>query len=455
MPSTTNTQTKRPGSRDPRRGGIPAEPRNAARGWRALWLALFLLLAPNVLAQDTWEVIDLGNLGGDRTTPSRVDDAGRVVGDGETALTGKYGTIRHAFVWLPEAEFGLPAGINDLGTLGGDMSRALDSNEAGTIVGTAETDRPAPFGMESLAYTWDDGIMTALQLGVPGATFSQGNAVNRFDEVAGLIGNGFSCQPAVWLPAPAHGLAAGINVLAPLAPALLEGRATAINDRGQVVGEAVLGCDIFGSTAFLWLPEPALGLPAGGHDLTPEIGEFELAEPTAITNDGTIVGWKLRNISISPQSATRADLEALAEKGVALPFEAWVWQTGTLTMLPPLPEIDGFVAVAQAFDLNDRGTIVGTSNATAVAWEDGRIIDLNDRLPAGSGWQLAEAVSINERGEITGIGTLNGVPAAFLLRPAQLGAVPIPSLGGFGLVVLAALLTILTLVHLRRSAARA
>jgi probable HAF family extracellular repeat protein len=41
--------------------------------------------------------------------------------------------------------------------------------------------------------------------------------------------------------------------------------------------------------------------------------------------------------------------------------------------------------------------------------------DLNKLIPAGSGWQLTVANAINNRGQITGQGNINGQAHAFLV----------------------------------------
>jgi probable HAF family extracellular repeat protein len=43
--------------------------------------------------------------------------------------------------------------------------------------------------------------------------------------------------------------------------------------------------------------------------------------------------------------------------------------------------------------------------------------DLNNLIPAGSGWILVEATAINKAGQIAGVGTINGQTRAFLLTP--------------------------------------
>jgi len=45
--------------------------------------------------------------------------------------------------------------------------------------------------------------------------------------------------------------------------------------------------------------------------------------------------------------------------------------------------------------------------------------DLNNMIPAGTGWVLQAGAAINDAGQIAGSGTLNGKSHAFLLTPAQ------------------------------------
>ena len=45
------------------------------------------------------------------------------------------------------------------------------------------------------------------------------------------------------------------------------------------------------------------------------------------------------------------------------------------------------------------------------------MLDLNNLIPANSGWLLQQATAINDQGQIVGYGTLNGQSEAFLLTP--------------------------------------
>ena len=66
----------------------------------------------------------------------------------------------------------------------------------------------------------------------------------------------------------------------------------------------------------------------------------------------------------------------------------------------------------------------------AFIYSDGIMTDLNSVITPGSGWTLNWATAINNAGQITGEGTINGQLHAFLLEPV--GAVPEPAT--FGLI---------------------
>ena len=97
--------------------------------------------------------------------------------------------------------------------------------------------------------------------------------------------------------------------------------------------------------------------------------------------------------------------------------------------------------------INKWDQVVGLSSdvpwedtAAAFLWEDGEMLDLNDFLPTGSGWDLFEANDINDHGQIIGRGYFNGDVHGYLLSPTH--ANPIPStflLFGSGLVGLVTL----------------
>jgi probable HAF family extracellular repeat protein len=69
----------------------------------------------------------------------------------------------------------------------------------------------------------------------------------------------------------------------------------------------------------------------------------------------------------------------------------------------------------QVTGYSDSGTSGG--NNRAFLFSNGTMSDLNSLIPPNSGWTLSEAFGINDTGQITGTGAINGATHAFLLNP--------------------------------------
>jgi probable HAF family extracellular repeat protein len=74
-------------------------------------------------------------------------------------------------------------------------------------------------------------------------------------------------------------------------------------------------------------------------------------------------------------------------------------------------------------DVNGSGLAVGGSSSItgmrATLWRNGKAIDLNTLIAAKSGWTLAFASAINDRGQIAGWAMRNGTLHAFRLTPSS------------------------------------
>jgi probable HAF family extracellular repeat protein len=99
----------------------------------------------------------------------------------------------------------------------------------------------------------------------------------------------------------------------------------------------------------------------------------------------------------------------------------FIYTGGTMKALPELP------GLADSFpqDINSSGYAVGWAADTsynerrAFLYGRGITYDLNDLIPADSGWFLVSATGINEAGEIAGFGIHHEQLRSFLLTPLK------------------------------------
>ena len=118
---------------------------------------------------------DLGSLGGGGTFPRRINDAGQVVGSGGTA-----GGTTHAFLWQGGA-------LRDLGTLNGGDSEAWGLNQAGQIVGRSSSGS-VPRDHAFLADPRFGGTLLDLNTLIPadsGWTLEWATAINDRGQIVG------------------------------------------------------------------------------------------------------------------------------------------------------------------------------------------------------------------------------------------------------------------------------
>ena len=365
------------------------------RWLRNLWIPWVMTIAlacfSDAVAQTSYTVTDLGTLHNDNFgMPMGLNNHGWTENmDGVVEFSGSLSLFSPLVSGRAVINID---GVNiDLGTLGKpDSGNSWINwggiNDRGEAVGMSETSDPDPNGedicgfgtkLTCVPFLWRDGHMSALP--TVGGNNGQASAINNRGEVVGYAetaDNDTSCPafapaptilPVLWENGQAQSL--------PTVDTDPDGTAFGINDLGQAVGYS--GNCLAAKHAVMWENGTAHPLPDTGHARS-NIGY-------AINNQGQIVGQVRR-----PDGTT---------------FTAALWQNGALTILGTLP--GDFAAFATG--INSRGQVVGSTFDSRLNWSHGFIwqnhvmTDLNTLFPADSNLFVISASNINERGQISGM----------------------------------------------------
>jgi len=368
-------------------------------------LGLFAALVPvaGAQAQDghardsQYHVFDLGNpLGGSSSSDNGVNDLGWSAG--QANLTGD-GSM-HAVFWL----FGWPL---DLGTLGGPNSAVLwpGINNFGETVGVSDLADMDPNGErwscgaffpashkghKCVGFKWQFGHMTPLP--TLGGNNGFATAVNDRGQVVGWAENNVhdpTCKPPQVLQFEAVIWGPGDNQIQQLTPygSDPDGAATGINNRGQVVGISGICQNAVGNESAIHAVLWENGVP---RDLG-NLGGSAWHTPMAINEQGVVVGF--------------SDLVG-DQQGSNPNFHAFEWtRPGPMHDLGTLPGD----AISEGLGVNSRNQIVGVSfaagfaNPRAFIYQNGHMVDLNTLVP-NSPVYLQVGGDINDEGVIVGQG---------------------------------------------------
>ena len=297
----------------------------------------------------------------------------------------------------------------DLGTLGGQNSWMNwgEISDLGQVVGYSETGVPDPnsedicgFGthLTCLPFLWQFFHMSALP--TLGGNNGQASAINNRGQIVGFAENGAvdsSCPtnttnnriqlPVLWENGKARAF--------PTVDGDPDGIAFWINNRGQAVGDS-RNCTQTVIHAVSWENGTASPLP--------DLGNGAIAQ--GINDQGQVVG-------------TVGSSDGTTQYGA-------LWQDGVLTNLGLLP---GDFA-GEASGINNKGQVVGSNFDSkfnwshAFIWQNGVMTDLNTLFPASSNLFATMANKINESGQISGMATVLSGPHAgdthaFLATPLR------------------------------------
>ncbi len=351
--------------------------------------------------------------------------------------------------------------VTDLGVLPGYVSvTAVAVNSRGDVACSANNTGSGT----GRACVYQGGRLVTLGV-PPGFTDDMASSMNSWGEVVGTAcASGHSNTSHAFLYS--RGKMQDLGTL----PGLPETYVTGLNNRGQVVGGALAArgktgkrppdhAFLFSSGHMMPLPPPpgctevvAIGINDAGQVVVNPYGG-RLSQP--FLYDAQTGRW---TTLAPPAGAQQGGASALNGQGQAAgwagPFggtfntepstHAVLWSGGAATDLGTLPGATD----SGAFALNGRGEVVGfaeyepsaageaigmrlresnplrrlfrtNSTRRAFMWRAGRMADLNDLIPRASGWTLAEAHGINDRGQIVGDGEHDGQQRAFLLTPLR------------------------------------
>jgi probable HAF family extracellular repeat protein len=365
-----------------------------------------LCLVTHALRWQRGVLTDLGALPGvSSSAASAINARGWIAGDSENGdidpVTG--GPQGHAVLWRDDE-------ISDLGTLGGYESFSVDINSAGTVIGVSTFDAvPDPFsflGASLRPFLWEKGVMQ--DLGTLGGPDALALSVNERGQVAGISFTNATANDTTGMPTQEpflweHGRMISLGTFGGTAGGPGLQGSIKINSRGQIIGTSNLAGDA-ATHPFVW-------------------------ENGVLTDLGTLGGVNAFAVWINDagEIVGEADLPGSALTHL---HHAFLWKNGVMKDLGTL----GSTSHAEA--VNSRGQVVGRSRLgdpstvlqhAFLSEDGGAMIDLNTLIPANSTLQLIDAVNINERGEILGIGLPPGVQAVegdvgghlFLLIPCN------------------------------------
>lgn len=331
------------------------------------FIGVLLLYAASASAETiSYVVTDLGNLGlPGNTTAGGINNSGQVTG-----MSRLSNGNQNAFVYTN----GVMTRLNTPGSSSGGIA----INASGQVAGSFTSGHDQ-------AFLYSNGVVTPL--GTLGGLVSEGAGINTFGQLVGDSLLSATDQNGNELVA---GFLYSNGVMSGFGGAY--SAASAINDSGEITGEA--SASIEGTNHYAFLCVNATQCIDG--DFT-DLGTLGGANSVgaAINTAGQIAG-----------SSQISDGQ----------YNAFLYSNGQMIDLGTLGGVNSF-----GEGINASGQVVGESNIAggaldAFMYSDGEMLDLNSLIDPNLDITLSQAVGINDLGQIVADGT-NG--AAYLLTPVS------------------------------------
>jgi len=261
---------------------------------------------------------------------------------------------------------------------------ANEINASGQVVGKASFVMGA--GYEPVA--WNGGSSVKLGL-YPGDEFGEATGINDAGLIVGtshvIHGSGLGAveevHPMVWPVIGSGGVGTDLNTMVTGGdPFFSLESCIDVNNAGQILGEGRPAANPFVRHAFVF----------DGGVLTDlgDLGVHEETSTTALTlkEDGRVLG---SSVTVHPNE------------------HAFVWESGVMTDLHDPAQIAG--PSSRAWDVNSSGVICGGADflddgfdaSNAALWIGGAVLDLGNLAP-GEIWGSSIATSINDLGQVVG-----------------------------------------------------
>lgn len=359
-----------------------------------LWFGLVLALSGFTANAQTYDITDIGTLGGDYSYPQAVNDRGEVVGYAYTPGNNGY----HAFLWTAAG------GMQDLGSLGGNYSYASGINERGEVIGYANRSD----GTQA-AFYWSQatGMIDLGSLSASSNNYSYSTDIND----AGVV-VGYAYTDSGYYHAFKWTQATGMVDLGTLGGTY--SYATKINNAGQITGYSYVNNNnsYYYYTYHTFFHSDSTGMVDVG-TFNPNSNCnyyyyycYDYSYPSDMNEAGEIVG---HNYNGSQQFAFY-----------------WSQATGLVDMADVLSNTNQY---AYSYDINDSGQVVGQAYNPSVGQYQGFVWSVAAGLqPVATlpGDSQSYLYRINNAGQATGQSYGNTNHATFW--SAATGLIEIPPL---------------------------